>query len=84
MFADTSFTGDAKRVAAAGAMAIETAPISNCPTIMGGAMTGLSVGSMLTGAAAGPVGIIGLSSALVGLSNASSQRNVKKKRLRKS
>ena len=81
MFADTSFTGDAKGVAAAGAMAMQTAQSQTAQqAIMGGAMTGLSVGSMLTGAAAGPVGIaVGLGSALVGLSNASSQRRKREK-----
>ena len=74
--AGTTFTGDAAGVAAAGAMAMQTAQSQTAQqAIMGGAMTGLSVGSMLAGSAAGPVGVAaGLGTALVGLSNASSSR----------
>lgn len=79
---DTSeFVGDAKGVASAGMMGMQTAQAKTATqAIMGGAMTGLSVGNMMAGAAAGPVGIaVGLGTALVGLANASSQRRKREK-----
>lgn len=81
MFSDSTFTGDAKGVATAGMMAMQTAQSQTAQqAIMGGAMTGLSIGSMIGGAAAGPVGVAaGLGTALIGLSNASSQRRKREK-----
>lgn len=72
----TEFVGDAKGVAGAGMMAMQTANAQTASqAIMGGAMTGMSVGSMLAGAAAGPAGIaVGVGTALIGLANASSSR----------
>ena len=81
MFSDSSFTGDAQGVATAGLMALQTSQSQTAQqAIVGGAMTGLSIGSMIKGAAAGPVGVAaGLGVALMGLSNASSQRRKREK-----
>lgn len=71
-----SFTGNTKGVMAAASMGMQAANANTeAQAIMGGAMTGLQVGSMLAGAAAGPVGwAVGAGTALMGLMAAADKK----------
>lgn len=76
-----SFTGNTKGVMAATAMGMQAAVAQNdMQAIIGGAGAGMQVASMLTGAAAGPVGMaVGAGTALMGMINSRKQRKAAEK-----
>ena len=80
-----TFTGDAEGLMATGAMAMSTMKAQdNSAAIIGGAMTGLSASTMISGAAAGPIGAaIGIGSALAGMVNARKQKKAQQEAQRK-
>tara|TARA_R100000951_G_C2637129_1_gene179666 strand:- start:147 stop:686 length:540 start_codon:yes stop_codon:yes gene_type:complete len=81
----STFAGDAEGLMATGAMAMSTMKAQNsAAAIMGGAMTGLSASTMISGAAAGPIGAaIGVGSALTGMINARKQKKAQQEAQRK-
>lgn len=79
------FTGDSKGLMSTGLQALATSKAQDTSSaIIGGAMTGLSASTMLTGAAAGPVGIaVGVGSALMGMANARKAKKAQREAERK-
>lgn len=77
----STFTGDSKGLMATGAMAMSTMKAQDSTSaIIGGAMTGLSASTMISGAAAGPVGVaIGLGAAMSGMVNARKQKKAQER-----
>jgi len=71
-----SFTGDAKGIMAATSMGMQAANAKNdMQAIMGGAGAGMQVASMMSGAAAGPVGLaVGAGTALMGMMNSRKEK----------